>query len=207
MKFILFVEGYTENNSLPAFFKQWLDARLPRPVGIRPVRFEGWGDLRREVNRKAHHYFNSPEAADIIAVISLIDLYGPTFYPAHLTDADERYSWAKSDIENEVGHPKFRQFFSVHETEAWLLSQPELFPPEVRNGFPGKVIQPETVNFTEPPAKLLERLYRDKLHRTYKKIVDGKGLFSRLDPQVAYDKCPKLKELLDEMLKLAQAAV
>lgn len=71
--------------------------------------------------------------------------------------------------------------------------------------FPGKVSQPETVNFAEPPAKLLNRLYRDRLRRTYKKVTHGKELFDRLDPETAYDKCPTLKELLDEMLKLAKA--
>lgn len=207
MKFILFVEGYTEDKALPAFLKRWLDAKLPQPVGIKPVRFEGWAELRREVKRKTHLYFNSRQADDIIAVVALIDLYGPTFYPAHLTTADERYEWAKSDIEREVGHARFRQFFSVHETEAWLLSQPNLFPAEVSGGFPGRVSQPETVNFTEPPAKLLERLYRDRLRRTYKKIVDGKSLFDRLDPETAYRKCPRLQELLDEMLELSQQAI
>jgi Domain of unknown function (DUF4276) len=206
MKFVLFVEGYTEDKVLPAFLKRWLDTRLPRPVGIKPVRFEGWAELRREVNNRTKLYFRSPEAADIIAVISLIDLYGPAFYPPHVVTSEEKYNWAKDAIEREVNHPKFRQFFAVHETEAWLLSQPELFPAEIRGGFPGRVNQPETVNFTEPPAELLRRLYRDRLRRDYKKVVNGKELFDRLDPDVAYHKCPKLKELLDEMLELAQDA-
>ena len=41
MRFILFVEGYTEDKALPAFLKRWLDARLTSPVGIKVVRFEG----------------------------------------------------------------------------------------------------------------------------------------------------------------------
>jgi hypothetical protein len=206
MKFVLFVEGGTER-ALPPFLKRWLDPRLPRPVGITPVVFNGWSELRREVRKRAHLYFNGPQADEIIAVTSLLDLYGPTFYPAHLTGAGERYDWAKSDIEREVGHPKFRQLFAVHETEAWLLSQPDLFPREVRRGFPGRVSQPETVNFTEPPSKLLGRLYKDNLHRTYKKIVDGRELFERIDPEIAYNRCPKLKALLDEMLQMAQSAM
>ncbi len=78
MKFVLFVEGYTEDKALPAFIKRWLDKRLPQPIGIKSVRFEGWAELRREVNKRTHLYFKSPESASIIAVISLIDLYGPT---------------------------------------------------------------------------------------------------------------------------------
>lgn len=206
MRFVLFVEGHTEDKALPAFFKRWLDPKLTQPVGIKTVRFEGWAELVRDVERKARLHFEGPHQQDIIAIISLLDLYGPTIYPAHLLTATERFDWFKRDLESKVNHPRFRQFFSVHETEAWLLSQPKLFPAEIHNAFPGKVDQPETVNFNEPPAKLLERLYRDRLNSTYKKVVHGRSLFARLDPQIAYEKCPKLKELLDEMLKLAKEA-
>lgn len=40
--------------------------------------------------------------------------------------------------------------------------------------------------------------------RTYKKVVNGKDLFGRVDPAVAYEKCPRLRELLDKMLDLAR---
>jgi hypothetical protein len=206
MKFVLFVEGDTER-ALPPFLKRWLDPKLPQRVGIAPVRFTGWPELRREVRKRANLHLNGPRADEIIAVISLLDLYGPDFYPAHLTGASERFDWAKAKIEREVDHPKFRQFFAVHETEAWLFSQPELFPAEVRTGFPGRIDHPEQINFNEPPSKLLGRLYREKLRHNYKKIVNGKELFDRLNPEVAYSKCPRLRELLDEMLRLAQAAL
>lgn len=106
-------------------------------------------------------------------------------------------------IEDKVKEKNFFQFFAVHEVEAWLLSQPEIFPSNIRNAFPGKIVQPETVNFDEPPAKLLDRLYRQYTKRTYKKVVNGKELFDKLDPAVAYEKCRRLRELLDKMLDLA----
>jgi hypothetical protein len=203
MKFILFVEGHTEKKSLPAFLKRWLDPQLSQPIGIKTVRFEGWADFRRDVRKKALLYLNDPRHSDIRAVIGLIDLYGPTFYPGHLTAADERYIWAKKEIEAEVGHPKFRQFFAVHETEAWLLSNPDLFPAKIKSALPGRVAQPETVNFNEPPAKLLDKLYREKLNQIYKKTTFGKELFDSLEPSTVYARCQKFRELLDEMLLLA----
>jgi len=106
-------------------------------------------------------------------------------------------------MENEVKQPKFFQFFAVHEIEAWLLSEPDIFPLKVKKAFPGRIKNPETVNFDEPPAKLLERLYPLHVTRSYKKVANGKELFGKLDPDVAYQKCPKLKELLDKMLELA----
>lgn len=204
MKFILFVEGYTEK-ALPKFLKKWLDSRLAKPVGIKPVRFEGWPELVKDSPQKALMYLNGPDKDDIIAVIALIDLYGPT-YPKELITADERYDWSKKDLEKKVNHPKFHQFFAVHETEAWLLADPNLFPLEVKRALPAKAMNPETVNSTEPPAKLLEELYSLKTGRKYKKVTNGRELFGRLDPNVAYGKCPRLKELLDKMLELAGAA-
>lgn len=204
MKFILFVEGYTEDKALPQFLKKWLDPRLTKPVGIKPVRFDGWPELVKDVPMKAKMHLNGPAKDEIIAVISLLDLYGPTFYPTHLTEREERYDWAKKHMEDNVGHNKFFQFFAVHDVEAWLLSDPNIFPLEVKKAFPVKIQHPETVNFNEPPAKLLERLYPLHVRRNYKKVVNGKDLFGKLDPDIAYKKCPKLKELLDKMLELAK---
>ena len=206
MKFVLFVEGHTEK-ALPEFLKRWLDQRLGRPVGIKTVRFEGWQELVKDTPLKAAMHLNGPDKDEIIAVIALIDLYGPTFYPKALKTADERFEWAKKELEKKVNHPRFFQFFAAHETEAWLLSAPDLFPVEVRKAFPPKAANPETVNFDEPPAKLLERLYSQKTGRRYKKVTNGRELFGRLDPNVAYGKCPRLRELLDKMLELAGEAV
>ncbi len=207
MRFILFVEGHTENKSLPQFLKKWLDPKIAQPVGIRTIRFEGWPELLKDAPLKAKMHLNGPDKDDIIAVISLLDLYGPTFYPTHMEKCDERYEWGKKYIEDKVNHPCFFQFFAVHEVEAWLLSQPDIFPVKVKNAFPPKIQTPELVNFHEPPAKLLERLYSLHVKRTYKKVVNGKELFDKLDPNIAYHKCPKLKVLLDKMLELTQAGI
>jgi len=204
MRFILFVEGYTEDKTLPKFLKKWLDPRLTNPIGIRTVRFEGWHEIVKDAPLKAKMYLNGPAKDDIIAVISLLDLYGPTFYPNNLKGCKERYDWAKEYIEKKVNHPKFFQFFAVHEVEAWLLSQPDLFPLKVKKAFPTKIQNPETVNFDEPPAKLLDRLYSLHLSRSYKKVANGREIFGKLDPNVAYQKCLSLQELLDKMLDLAK---
>ena len=98
-------------------------------------------------------------------------------------------------------------FFAVHEIEAWILSQPHLLRASVQTGLPASRALPETVNFKEPPAKLLDRLYRTHTGRGYKKIVDGKKLFDDLDPSVAYGKCPYLARMLDEMLTMAKGAL
>ncbi len=206
MRFVLFVEGYTEKKVLPEFLKRWLDVRLPQRVGVNMVRFEGCRDYYEGISKKVALNLSGKAGADVIAGIGLLDLYGPEFYPPHLKTAAKRYAWAKDHLEERVGHPRFRQHFAVHETEAWLLSQPEILPPEVKKALPGRSAKPETVNFDEPPAKLLDRLHREKLHRPYRKVIDGVSLFQSLSPDRAAERCPYLRSLLEDMLSLAKAA-
>ena len=202
MRFVLFVEGHTEKRVLAEFLKRWLDPRLPEPVGISTVRFEGWSHYYSEIEKKVHLNLSGKAGSDVIAAVGLLDLYALTFNQAGKTPT-ERSAWAKERIEKRVGHPRFRQHFAIHETEAWLLADPGILPPKVKNALPGRCSHPETVDFDEPPAKLLSRLYREKEGRGYKKVVDGADLFRSLSPDRAGEKCPALKALLDDMLTLA----
>lgn len=206
MKFILLVEGKTERDAAAAFLKRWLDPQLRQPVGIQPVPFDGYADLVRKMATKTRMHLQGPKRSEIVAVIGLLDLYGPTFYPPDKTTVDERIAWGKEYFEKEVGQDKFRLFFAVHEFEAWLLSKPDIFSREIKDALQNRVGQPEKVNFTEPPAKLLDRIYKQQTRRNYKKTTYGKQLFAKLDPATAVAKCPYLKAMLDEMLTLAKAA-
>lgn len=203
MKFVLFVEGKTEQKAVPAFLKRWLDPRLNKPVGIKPVKFDGWAELIKDVPVKAAMYAGNP---DVIAVVSLLDLYGPTIFPDDILTVADRLMWGRQHVERLADLPSFRHFFAVHEVEAWVLSQPALLPGKVRQRLPDKAERPETVNFDNPPAVLLNRLYTQATGRGYKKVAYGKSLFDRLDPDMAYGKCPQLQALLDEMLLLAKNA-
>jgi hypothetical protein len=134
-----------------------------------------------------------------------LDLYGaPLSFPPTLT-TDAKYTWAKAELEHQVGDTRFQQHFAVHETEAWLLSDLEIFPIAIRNSLESCSNRPESVNLQQPPAKRLDQLYRAN-GREYKKVEDGSALFNKLDPNRAYERCPHLKMLLDEMLTLAKSA-
>lgn len=202
MKFVLLVEGHTERRALGGFLKRWLDPQLSQPVGMQIVRFDGWPQVVKDTPIKARMHLGR---ADVIGVIALLDLHGPTFYPPGLLDAAERVRWARNHLEGQVTDQRFRQFFAVHETEAWLLSDSGIYRPEVAQAVQKLCDAPEQVDFDEPPAKRLDAIYQVKLRRGYKKTVDGEDLFSRLDPRVAAAKCPYLQEMLGEMLRMAQA--
>ena len=207
MKFVLFVEGDTEKDVLPHLLKRCLEPQLNRPIGVRPVNFHGWANLWRDFRQKADFYLRGRgNGPDIFAVVSLIYLYGPQFFPRHLKTAEERYTWAKAKAETEVGHERFRQFFAVHELEAWLLSEAGIFPKEVRKDIETLSAMPEEVNFVQPPKKRLDDIYEHRLKRRYQPRVDGAKLFRQLNPVVVQDKCPRFSAMIDELIKLANAA-
>lgn len=206
MKFVLLAEGDLERKALPQFFKRWLDHRLAQSVRIDVDQIQGVGELIYFTERRAKKHLNDPKQ-DIIGVIGLFDLHGVALkFPDNIVNVNERVAWAKRDMETNVNHPKFRQFLAVHEIEAWMLSDPDIFPEPVADELKRKRKPPEEVNTTHSPSHLLKELYRTKFKRSYKKVDDGIRLFSNLNPDVAASRCPHLKSLLDEMLQLAQDA-
>lgn len=206
MKFILLVEGHTERDAAADFLKRWLDERLSRNVKIQVVYFRGYGNFWRKAPRTAAKYLQGREAASIIAVIGLIDLYGPKFYPDNVSTCQSRLQWATGEMERQVRYEKFRMFFAVHEFEAWILAQPSSLPFDIPRNLSHRMEQPETINFLEPPSYLLNRLFRQAKRVDYKKTSDGIKLFKKVDPRVAYERCPNLKRMLDTMLDLAKQA-
>ena len=101
MKFVLLVEGNTEKQTVAEFLKRWLDPQLTTRVGIQVVRFNGYSQLLQKVVDRAQEFIDGPKNEDIVSVIGLIDLYGPTFYPEHCVTAEERRAWATQRIEND----------------------------------------------------------------------------------------------------------
>ena len=177
-------------------------------ASVQPVRFEGVADYYRHIAR--HVYLRVTNGKpDVIAAIGLLDLYGLDAaipFPSGVNTKAARYKWAKQHVEEHVNHPKFHQHFAVHEVEAWLLSDANIFPTPVRKVLTPKSSAPEDINFDEPPARLLSHTYRQKLRSRYKKAVDGPNLFQSLDPDIARAKCPCLKAMLDDMLALSRQA-
>ncbi len=203
MKFILFVEGHTEQKSLSSFIKRWLDPRLTVPAGITVIRFQGCSDYLIDIKERTHMFLSGKNSHEIIAAIGLLDLYGLEF-PPKLKTVSQKYNRTKEDIERKVDHPKFKQFFSVHELESLLFSDISIFPGEISKKMIKKSLKPETINFNNPPAKVIKKLYKKQLNKIYTKTATGKALFQKLNPEVAYRKCPYFKFMLDEMLKLAR---
>lgn len=201
MKIVLFVEGKTETY-LPQFFQRWLaPPRVPASVGIAAVNLRGVANYRSEIRKRTLVALAEP---GVIGAIGLIDFYASGLrYPAG--NIWHQYNWARQTIQSEVNHPRFRQHFAVHETEAWLLSEPDNFPREISERLPKGA--PESVNHRNPPSHVIANAYQTRLQRRYKKPTEGAKLFAKLDPDRASERCPHLKLLLDEMLDLAKVNI
>jgi Domain of unknown function (DUF4276) len=204
----LFVEGQTERGdarrrTLPGFFHKWLDPQLPRAsrVGITAVSFQGVSNFLDDLPQKVAMYLENNQAN---FVFGLIDLYGIpqarvdlSQYPTTQKKVEAARAYVRSLVPSEYSN-RFRQHFAVHEVEAWLLAYPERWQPELRSQIAKR--PPETVNFDEPPAKFLNRLHRGH----YKKTTTAMNLFPIVDPKIAVDKCPYLKLLMEDLLRVSQ---
>lgn len=212
MRFVVIAEGQSEGAGLGGFLREWLNARLPKRVGVAVQPLKGKDHFLDKIAPTARLLLNGRRADDIIAVIGLLDLHGLKA-PEHLTTVAERVRHHRDDIEARVGHPKFRQRFAVHETEAWFLAVPEILPDEVAKAIPPHArSHPERVDSDSPPAKLLERLYRERRKETYRKTTHTADLLTKLPTTPGAQaegmtaKCPYLRELLDELVSLACSA-
>jgi hypothetical protein len=210
MKILLFTEGHTEYKALPEFINRILQKQINKSVKIEAVNFESKDNLIKNAPKKVKWHLERDSQNEIIAIISIIDLYRAFDTPEYdaLDSIEQKYDYVKNKIESSVSNPKFAHFSSVHEVEAWLLSSPEIFPAAIRDDILGKSQKPEDVNFDQPPAKFLDRLYKEKIYRMgrpakYKKIGDGLELFSKLDPEIVYQKCPHFKEMIDHIVRIA----
>ena len=197
MKLAIFVEGQTEG-CLREFLGRWLEQKQIQGLGVRLRPFKGVGEYLAEIQRSANLALSTP---DVVGAVGIMDFYASTLkYPDGSVAA--QYEWAKQEVERRVDHPRFRQHFAVHETEAWLLSDPQIFPREIRTGLP-KTSRPESVNHRRPPGHRLKDIYWRKLNKKYKKPIEGASLFRKLNPETAYHRCPHLRLLLDDILTLA----
>lgn len=196
MKLIVLVEGETERDAFSPFLRKWLNTRLQRPISVKVRRFKGTQYLSKFA---ASAKLILQEDATTI-VLGLIDRYEWKL-PVPPGEVNP-HEWGRRHLETKVANTRFRQHVAYHQTEAWLLSDPSIFPEAVRNKLPAKA--PEEINLNEPPGKLLHRLYRDHERREYSKRIDGTELFNALSPEIAYRTCPKLRAMLDDILSLAR---
>ncbi|MBI2302203.1 MAG: DUF4276 family protein [Armatimonadetes bacterium] len=202
--FVVVAEGGTERRVLGPLLQRWLATRFASAPGVKVHSASGLGKHQKLREQLARLTPDAPGANEVIAVISLLDLHGCglTFPPSYWS-LKQRIRWATRRIETGADAPRFHHCFAVHEVEAWLLAQPEVFPAEVRRRLRKLAVNPEEVDDLDPPAARISEAYRGALNRAYEKVRDGARLFGRLDPEIAASRCPNLRLLLDLLYRCA----
>ena len=100
MKYVIFVEGHTEEDNLPDFIGRWFNIqKLSQTIRIEVVRFAGCTDFYHKAIARAQDHLNAPDSDEIIGVIGLLDLYGPRFYPEDKNSIREREVVAKCPVD------------------------------------------------------------------------------------------------------------
>jgi len=211
VRFVVLVEGDTERRMLGCLLGCWLNKedRLATRIGVHTESVDGCPATAPETVRRARRHLAAVKESDVIAVAALSDWYTPQQgllrdMPKGTTDP---IAWAASELERRADlGPRFRAFFAVHDIEAWLWSQPDVFPRGVAAAVGADKRGPEEVDENSPPSQRLKALYRERCDKGYMKTVHGPSLFQKLDAELAYAKCPHLAEMLDWMLEKARAA-
>lgn len=198
MRILLYVEGDTEFRCLPSFLQKWLDSRIQHKVEIKAINFRGVTNYKKDFAQRARRAL---QGNFVLGIVGLIDYYGSGFATGD-GSVEEKCSRAKAELEQQAGVAAFRQHFAVHETEAWLFSDPRIFDTTIQPALPTTQL-PEIINNDNPPARRLDTIYQQRMGRHYSKTIDGKTLFDALDPEIAYNRCPHLKLLVNDVLALA----
>lgn len=205
----LFVEGDTESGearrrTLPKFIHNWLDPQFPQgsKVGITPVKFQGVSNYLDDLPRKVALYLDGSRANFVVGLVDLYGIPASRIELSQYTTVKDKLVAARAYMRSLVPkdyRDRFRQHFAVHEVEAWLLAYPEELSKEKEVQSQIEKRPPEQVNFKEPPAKFLKRI----LGR-YKKTTTAMNLFPKVDPQVAINQFPYLKQFMEDLLSLAK---
>jgi hypothetical protein len=193
---VVMAEGDTERAACGPL-KQFLDQRAGTRPKVRLQINSFHGALKEsEVRGRAQKFLSDP---NVIGVVALLDLY-PQFKNG-LSDARKTVTaWMPKNRRCHV-------HFAKHDFEAWLLLGWDaiLSQSGVKSGLKPWGLHPEEINHNNPPAHRLTDLFqRGCPPRKYKKPIDGKKLFEKLDlPEVA-KVCPEFKAFLNTLLTLAQ---
>ena len=190
---MLIAEGDTERAARP-HLKLFLDAQagaLPK-VRLEIVVLDG-GLTERLVRSLATEFLLD---SSVVGVIALTDLY-PKF-PDAASARSMIASWMPGDTRCHVAVAK-------HDFEAWLLVGWDAILSQARVGKKQQWgANPEDVNHNHPPAHRMQKLFdTGPRSRRYKKPVDGKKLFERLDLLEVAKRCPEFKLFLNCMLQCA----
>jgi hypothetical protein len=187
-RIVLLCEGETEERAVEHFIaRQWkADGFSSVSLGHRTL----WGNL----NKVGPFASNSLDKRDVLAVFTLVDLYGMNLV-IHPPDdeldvkVDRVRSWLRAQVRR---HRRAQDFFphvSVHEVEAWILAEGLALSQRLRDPSIRPDPQAELKDFQKPPKEQIGELFWRNKKTSYRETLDGQPLFSKMSFQPVYDSC------------------
>ncbi len=144
--------------------------------------------------------------SDALAITTMYDLYKlPDDFPGYSTrpsgNCFTKAAYLEAEFQREIGHPRFRPYFQIHEFEALLFVNPQvtadMFPESnklnelqaIRNQF----ASPEEINdgITTAPSKRILQLFP-----RYDKPLYGSLFATRVGLEDIRSECPHFNEWL-----------
>lgn len=152
--------------------------------------------------------------SNVAIVTTLIDFYGlegkgfPGWEEMPKGTCYERVRHAENAFRKHVGNPRFLPYFSLHEYEALLLTQPMALK-TANPAVPDALLEwlkkdvagfssPEEINFEDPPSKRITTLIK-----TYDKVIAGVNVALEIGLPAIRAACPHFNEWVTRLEALA----
>ena len=196
-------EGDTEELAIRYFVARQWDEDGFAGVGLDRKNLNGHLD---KISAFAKNYLDEP---DVLAVFTLIDLYGMNRVDHLLIDdVDAKVQRVRSWLRNHIRHHRrSRDFFphvSVHEVEAWILAEGTALSQRLKDQSITPDPQAEFKNFQRPPKQRIGEMFWRIRKTRYRETLDGQPLFSKMSFQPVYDSCRYFRGFYDDLKAVAR---
>lgn len=211
MKVWVFVEGRSDVQALAALWGRWMQQLRGNGCG---VKFTPLDSKPRYLNKIGHRV-----AEKLVHDKGDVAIGLPDFFPNRdfantvhrhdslrgLQDVQtrlvriglKRQGVRAADIDSHIG--RFYPSAMKHDMEVLVLSAPKQLQARLdMSNMPGSWRQPpEEQNQDNPPKKIVERLFSDKLQRRYRGVTDSVAILENADLNDIVMQCPTFRAVMD----------
>ena len=207
-RIIILCEGKTEKIAITTFIARRWEKDGLKSIGLHPINLEG---KIKDISKRLKHYANDEK---VIAVFTLIDLQGTENFDGikyKSTDnlpikVNKLKNWLKKLVDKKFKKQLQNKYFphiAVHQIESWILAEGKTLGEYLKISLEPDP-KAEEKNFQNPPVKRINKLFKKShFRREYKKIIDGKSLFKKMDFDTV-NECSYFESFYNALQKVAK---
>ena len=198
MKIIVYVEGPSDGGALKRLLFRTIENARVQGVGLE---FLPLGSKKNVIFKAAGRAINILQNSYSDDVFALPDLYPPNVGQPHTTSDElkgiliEQFHrrWVECHVDAVSLLPRFHTHCLKHDLEALVLAAEEGLKGHLRlrHTFPVRWVRPvENQNMSDPPKRVIERLFRAQ-GRHYVDTIDAPAVLARADVDTIAQRCPQ----------------